>query len=1333
MPDFYSTCSSKEQDFIKQLYNYYGQDLDRNAIFLIGERSKMHTAATTQFVRKLITNHYLENDSGYYFGYNQFVSLSEAGCLRSMIEYAKDVKKTKSLDNSNPLGKPTVAVSPSLKLIRTLTGYLLNGKEPEIDFDSMDDLAVGLLFYTCFYPEFAGMQHLVPVAMKNEQFATIANDCIFYLHAPEDMDSYYKTNIGNEKLTGKMKKEWTTWHTFVCRFMQGKFDNIDKNIDMDLPFGMCMMAYYSHLKGEVKEAIKLYEQSLSELSGKVWLPPVPLFAYSYALALVQDGSPESLIKIAAYLKKKEIKKDDNIIPFLIFSLPEEADNSKIMTMLDREMSLHPIATALYKAIYKYFYPSGLGSDLPATGNGKYILLTLEFYSTDPKTKDKYEALQKKIGFPSLISRLHRKEEWEKVLDALNGQTATGKPAENSLRQEMERVVYQFSPKSLYLAPYIQKSKNGGVTWTKGRAIALSRFSKGDLPEMDSIDKLVSGCVKGYKYGYYGTINYEMDSRAALLALAGCPRVFLAETDNIPVEVILSKPEMVISRAKKKFSISLNVDEADDNPIQVLVENDTRVKVMKLSPKQQQTIKLLKTIKELPPEAEEKLTRLLGNLNDIMTIHSDLIDTNGNMKTEQADGRVTVQLIPMGNALKAELFVKPLETEPPYCKPGKGAKSIVGKKDGEQVQVLRDFKKEKENYEIISGILQEISGEEEVEDSFVFEDPYDSLNFLDALRGQPDTTIIEWPEGAKFRITRQADLGNLSLSLKGKNKWFEMEGELNIGDDAVLSIQELLKKLRQSKGRFIRLGGDEFLALSERLKKRLLEIESATNEEKGKLKMNRFASIGFDKWGEGINLTGDKAYKDLKKRITLADDKEYNIPKQLNGELRDYQVTGFQWMARLADWGAGACLADDMGLGKTIQSIAMLLCKAKEGASLVVSPASVLLNWQTEINKFAPSLKVLVFNNADDRASMIHKAEPYDVVLSTYGLLVSEEKLMVEKQWNIAILDEAHTIKNRDTKTSKAAMKLDAAFRLILTGTPIQNHLGEIWNLFQFINPGLLGNLEQFTNRFDHPITQGDKDVQKRLKKLIAPFLLRRTKNEVLEELPPKTEIIKEIELSRPEMAFYENIRRQAELSLANGETNPLQALAEITRLRQAACNTALVDKEVRLPSSKEEAFLNIVDELIHTNHRALVFSQFTSHLALIRKGLDEKGITYLYLDGATPVKERAKCVKAFQTGEQPLFLISLKAGGLGLNLTAADYVIHLDPWWNPAIEDQASDRAYRIGQHRPVTVYRLIAKHTIEEKIIRLHITKKDMADSLLEGSDIAHKLTREELLELLR
>ncbi|MDH3349031.1 MAG: DEAD/DEAH box helicase, partial [Desulfobulbaceae bacterium] len=430
---------------------------------------------------------------------------------------------------------------------------------------------------------------------------------------------------------------------------------------------------------------------------------------------------------------------------------------------------------------------------------------------------------------------------------------------------------------------------------------------------------------------------------------------------------------------------------------------------------------------------------------------------------------------------------------------------------------------------------------------------------------------------------------------------------------------------------------------------------------------------------------------------------------------------------------------DMGLGKTLQALSVILTRTAHGPTLVVAPLSVMNNWCEEAARFAPTLKIKMFGPGD-RQKMLKELNSFDLVICSYGLLQNENEDLAEISWQTIVLDEAQAIKNAKTKRAKAAMKLQAEFRLITTGTPLENHLGELWSLFNFINPGLLGSEKQFNTKYTIPITRyQDEDAKRRLRKLIRPFILRRIKSDVLKELPPRTDITLQVEMSTEELALYEAQRLTAVKNLEKSAENEqsgarhLRILAEIMKLRRLCCNPKLLMPDTAIASSKLKVFGDTLDELLSNNHKTLVFSQFVGHLSILREFLESKKISYQYLDGSTPLKERQKRIKAFQSGEGDVFLISLKAGGSGLNLTAADYVIHMDPWWNPAVEDQASDRAHRIGQTRPVTVYRLVVKGTIEEQIVELHHQKRDLAAGLLEGSDMAGKVSADELLGLLR
>jgi SNF2 family DNA or RNA helicase len=439
---------------------------------------------------------------------------------------------------------------------------------------------------------------------------------------------------------------------------------------------------------------------------------------------------------------------------------------------------------------------------------------------------------------------------------------------------------------------------------------------------------------------------------------------------------------------------------------------------------------------------------------------------------------------------------------------------------------------------------------------------------------------------------------------------------------------------------------------------------------------------------------------------------------------------------------GVCLADDMGLGKTLQVIALLLTRMVDGPALVVAPTSVCSNWLEELNRFAPSLTAVEYTGRGRSEFLLplktpSESAPAHVIIVSYALLQQDAEELAGVDWNTVVLDEAQFIKNPHSLRAKAAYRLNARYKLAMTGTPVENHLGDLWSIFHFIHPSLFGSLKHFQLRYVKPIER-DKDSERQsvLKKLVQPFLLRRRKDEVLKELPPITTLQHFVRLNEDEALRYAYLRKSVheKLYTPHGKReNKIEALAEITRLRRFCCHPRLVFPDAPTDSSKVQSFLELVTELRDNGHRALVFSQFVDFLELVREQLDERGIKYLYLDGSTPKEVRQERVKGFQSGATELFLISLKAGGFGLNLTGADYVIHLDPWWNPAVEAQATDRVHRIGQERPVTVYRLVTKDSIEERIVELHREKRAIADALLDGSSVANTLSEDELLSLLR
>ena len=472
------------------------------------------------------------------------------------------------------------------------------------------------------------------------------------------------------------------------------------------------------------------------------------------------------------------------------------------------------------------------------------------------------------------------------------------------------------------------------------------------------------------------------------------------------------------------------------------------------------------------------------------------------------------------------------------------------------------------------------------------------------------------------------------------------------------------------------------------------------------------------------------------------------PSGLQAELRDYQLAGFQWMQFLAHHDLHGILADDMGLGKTLQTLTHILAEKEANPdhtrpTLVVAPTSVVPNWAAEAKRFAPSLRILILSGPQRKK--YYRSIPYaDLVLTSYALLQRDIEALAKYRFHLAVLDEAQYIKNPAAKVAQAACKLDARHRLCLSGTPVENHLGELWSLMRFLMPGFLGTREAFTRQFRKPIEDhGDLDRQHALKARVAPLILRRNKDQVAKELPPKTILVHPVELNTAQKDLYETVRatmdkrvRQS-IAIKGLDGSRMLFLEALLKLRQICCEPSLLKfkDELKLDtetagSAKLDYLTDLLDTLIEEDRRVLIFSQFTTMLDLIAAHLNERRIRFLMLTGAS--KDRGKLVERFQTGEIPVFLISLKAGGTGLNLTAADTVIHYDPWWNPAAEAQATDRAYRIGQSKPVFVHKLICQGTVEERIHQLQQKKNQLADALLDDTDRATTPDESTLSQLL-
>ena len=890
----------------------------------------------------------------------------------------------------------------------------------------------------------------------------------------------------------------------------------------------------------------------------------------------------------------------------------------------------------------------------------------------------------------------------------------------------------------------KEQKMGKKGWSKGRRLKWMELM---APRPESVlEPADHAAVAGIRARdgrrlsasmHYSEDSLSIDYGRVLYELADHPRVYLDDRRRIPIELLRGEPELLVSETEN--GILLRITPAIDQEGYIChKETPTRYRIYRLTEAQARMASALGHGVEVPAAERSAVEEVVEKLRPTVAVQStfDLIDDN--LETLAGSTRPCFHLLPLSEGYKIEGYAKPLPTEPFFFKPGEGlARSVIVLEDGRKV-LTRDL--EGEQAEANAAVMACPTLARHPHDALEWSvtDTLTALRILLELRElvAQDRILIEHPKGETLRIVGQVGSDGLAVRVGKQRDWFEVDGKLTVNEEKVLQLESLLEQLRENDNGFVRLGEGEFVAITDELRDRVLEMEGLLFRKGKKLQLPPLASGVFAELTEDLEeVEFDDAWRDSLERIRTAQTTKPRVPKNFRAELRDYQKEGYRWMMRLAHWGVGGCLADDMGLGKTVQALAVLTARAEAGAALVIAPASVTRNWLRETERFAPALQPALIATRTD-AALIDQLGPGDVALVSYGLIPFIGEELSTREWASIVIDEAQAIKNAATKRAKIVHGLSAEFKLATTGTPIENHLGELWSLFRFLNPGLLGSKSAFNEKYNRPIARGgDEDRRTALKRLVKPFILRRRKDEVLTELPPKTEIVLEVNLSEEEKALYEAMRRQAvrEIAAADEQQKRFTVLAQLTKLRQAACHPRLVRPNSRLGSAKLELVGETILEILEGGHKALVFSQFVKHLKIVENWVKGQGIPYQYLDGSTPGGQRERAVNAFQGGEGQLFLISLKAGGTGLNLTAADYVLHLDPWWNPAAEDQASDRAHRIGQQRPVTVYRFVSQGTIEEQIIALHAEKRDLADQILEGTGRAGRLEIGEVLEMLR
>lgn len=965
-------------------------------------------------------------------------------------------------------------------------------------------------------------------------------------------------------------------------------------------------------------------------------------------------------------------------------------------------------------------------------------------------------------FRSLSGVIKKRAAWRRTLDALSKavRLAAGTLDGSATPQgQTSRLAWRVELRgtSPVVAPVEQRRNAKGI-WGKGRPIALERLYHNSktldwlTPQDRAVCARIERRIVHEGYGErYARESYHLDGAEACRALRGHPLVSLTSAPGERLEIVTGEPEVKVSARDGSYHIEMLPHGSDS--VVVTHDGHNRLVIVEFNPTQQVLRSALgqRTRATIPATGKTELAAVLAAISPHIRIQSDLIPgADGGTKAVPANTRPTVRLSSTDHGLHVELVVHPFAGDGtirgPSYRLGAGGANVVADVRGARLSTVRDLAAEAKAREGLWARLPALaalpesadrkSADSSRQDTWVM--PRDAgLDLMRDLEVAGDAAFVEWPGGDPWRVRESLALGAAKLHIRTRRDTFLVTGEVTLDDSDTVTVSSLLDLLADSPQKYVQLADGSFVALSDEFRERLEDLRAYGQSTDKGLALPRLAALTLDDIASGAGgLRGDKKWREHVARLRRGPETE-DVPATLETELRDYQLDGYRWLCKLAHWGVGACLADDMGLGKTIQALALLARRASGGPALVVAPTSVIPNWIEEARRFAPTLRPIVYHGKN-RRGLLDDLGHHDVALCSYAILQRDDKALAKISWHTLIIDEAQALKNRATKRWRAARRLDAACRVMLTGTPVENRVTELWSLFAILAPGLLGSPDRFAELYATPIEKhGDREAGARLRRLIKPFVLRRTKSQVLQQLPPRTDLVLHVELSPREAALYETIRKQAlERISGAGQTasaRRMQIFAELTRLRRACCSPALVLPDAPAASAKLEVFRTLVEDLLGNGHRALVFSQFVDHLTILRDALDAAGHSYQYLDGATPMKRRKQRIAAFQAGESDLFLISLKAGGVGINLTGADYVVHMDPWWNPATEDQASDRVHRIGQRRPVTVYRVVARDTIEERILALHRRKRALAEGILQGTAESGALSAEMLLELIK
>lgn len=1093
-------------------------------------------------------------------------------------------------------------------------------------------------------------------------------------------------------------------------------------------------------EGRVEDSLALFQQAATGRSHKVGALPSPLLNYLFAICILRyriKYGPLAKQDVLSELRSSLLSHNgnSNFAAHLLLEYAEvnTEDGSDILqrhARLVKEYADTSLNRCLALLMARFFrlpdeYTASFADVLPSNAIMAHELSP--YLATSSRSK---EDLAARFGGGPLLPNIRKKESWEMLLGELD------MAMEHKPDDRIRRIIYFL--KDNRLSSILCQVQQEDLSWKDDEVLSVSRLCSDGYEFMDLADTRIASQLSHKE-------PWQNDTDILVPNLADTGKLFTGveyQKERTSARITREDPYIDFSGQGDQILVTSNTRPGEDGLPRkhTVYYRDGQYFLVTLNPLQRDIMARLLKRRAFPASAAPSLRRTIESLKGIICVRENIL-SDFEQQAYESEGKVAVRIEPVDHEYQLTFLSAPMPEGTARLIPASGEEYVYDEDiTGRTHCVHRNMEQEEDNYQRLVDFAEQYDAEFSGYNSCTIGDERILLSLLDFCHRYPERFPVEWPNGQVLKFKGILTESNVEIEVKSDENWFSVEGGATLHGERI-SLEQLLKaNCRENYDGFIQIGENEYVRMTDTLRKHINELDAVLKAgEKPEKTAPKFLIGALARTLEGMNHSADDGYRDFMLRMKDAYQKDFEIPEGLLADLRPYQQEGFFWMSRMDAWGAGVCLADDMGLGKTLQAITFLLSKANLGPSLVVAPKSVIPNWCSEVERFAPSLKVTVLNDTHDRQMALEESGPCSLVLCTYGVLTTESDMLTTRKWNVVCLDEAHQIKNRNTQVSQAAMSLKAGSRLLLTGTPLQNHVGELWNLMQFLNPGMLGRWSVFRDTYvNAPLDESHRAM---LKEMTQPFILRRTKQEVLKDLPEKIEGVHYVTMTDEETRVYEEMRRLVELKFKKDKTKQERVEAaeidisyfeELMKLRLISCDIHLVYDLWKEQGSKLKALMNLLETLMDVpGNNILVFSQFTSFLSLVRDELKKRDMQHLYLDGQTSMKDRKSIVEQFQNGERRLFLSSLRAGGLGINLTAANYVILLDPWWNPAIENQATDRAHRLGQQRCVSVIRLISQHTIEEKILRLHEKKQQISDDMLSGTADTGKLTYEDILDM--